>query len=255
MSKSSAVMLFWGDDEFLLRRAALEFLAERGLRATEVDSSEWRGGETSDLATPSLWGEQRALLVTRCQALPEEGTREIRGYVAAPSPDTFCVLTLVSRARSLPPLAKFVQSSRGLVRQIAVKRQDLPRWILERTRLPWTNLSSNWPQSFLEPRSDPNRSGLSSGGWASNGFGTCAIERSQAGSRRPCSSFVRSSNRRRTLCWSSAASPHACVTFSGSRNFPIGCPQPKRPRRRAFGSTGRCGDTGIRPGGSRREAS
>src|SRR6266542_950548 len=134
MSKSSAVVLFWGEDEFLLRQAALAFLAERGVRATEVDSSEWRGGETSDLATPSLWGEQRALLVTRCQALPEEGTREIRGYVAGPSPDTFCVLTLVSRARSLAPLAKFVQSSGGLVRQIAVKRQDLPRWMLERAR-------------------------------------------------------------------------------------------------------------------------
>jgi DNA polymerase-3 subunit delta len=129
------VALFWGDDEFLLRQAALELLAERNVRAAEVDGSDWRGGETSDLATPSLWGEQRALLVTRCQALPDAGLREIRAYIEAPSPDALCVLTLVSRARSLPPLAKAVQATGGLVRQVSVKRQDLPRWILERARI------------------------------------------------------------------------------------------------------------------------
>lgn len=132
MPEPHAVALFWGDQEFLLRQAALELLADRGAHATEVDGSDWRGGETSDLATPSLWGEKRALLVTRCQALPEEGIREIRGYVTAPSPEAVCVLTLVSRAKSLPPLAKVVQSVGGLVRHVAVRRQDLPRWILDR---------------------------------------------------------------------------------------------------------------------------
>jgi DNA polymerase III subunit delta len=134
MPGSKPVALFWGDDEFLLRQAALELFAERDVRAAEVDGSDWRGGETSDLATPSLWGEQRALLVTRCQALPDLGVKEIRAYVEAPSPDALCVLTLVSRARSLPPLAKVVQAAGGLVRQVSVKRQDLPRWVLERAR-------------------------------------------------------------------------------------------------------------------------
>jgi DNA polymerase III subunit delta len=135
MSEPHGVALFWGDDEFLLRLAALALLDERGLHATEVDASEWRGGETSDLATPSLWGERRALLVTKCQELPDEGARELRAYVEAPSPDALCVLTLVSRAKNPPPLAKVVQSAGGLVRHVAVKRQDLPRWVLERARI------------------------------------------------------------------------------------------------------------------------
>jgi DNA polymerase-3 subunit delta len=135
MAAPNPVALFWGDDEFLLRQAALEDLAARGVRATEVDSSEWRGGETSDLATPSLWGEPRALLVTRCQALSDEAVREIRSYAEAPSPDAIIALTLVSRAKSLPRLAKLVQSAGGLVRQITLKRQELPRWILERARV------------------------------------------------------------------------------------------------------------------------
>jgi DNA polymerase III subunit delta len=134
MAGSRPVVLFWGEDEFLLRQAALEHLAERGVRATEVDGSDWRGGETSDLATPSLWGEERALLVTSCQALSEQGARELLSYVAAPTPEAVCVLTLVSRARSLPRLAKQVQAAGGVVRQIALKRQDLPRWVLDRAK-------------------------------------------------------------------------------------------------------------------------
>jgi len=135
MAGPRPVVLFWGEDEFLLRQAALEHLAERGVRATEVDGPDWRGGETSDLATPSLWGEERALLVTKCQSLSEQGARELLSYVAAPSQEAVCVLTLVSRARSLPRLAKQVQAAGGLVRQIALKRQDLPRWILDRAKL------------------------------------------------------------------------------------------------------------------------
>ena len=36
------MILFWGEDEFLLRLAALSLLEERGIRATEVDAAEWR---------------------------------------------------------------------------------------------------------------------------------------------------------------------------------------------------------------------
>jgi DNA polymerase-3 subunit delta len=142
MTGLPTVAMFWGENPFLLRQAALQLLAEGSLRATEVDASEWRGGETSDVATPSLWGERRALLVTECQGLPESGLREIKAYVEAPSPDALCVLTLVSRAKSPPPLAKAVQSARGLVRQIVLKRQDLPRWVLERARARGLQLSA-----------------------------------------------------------------------------------------------------------------
>jgi len=142
MPEPPTVALFWGEDEFLLRQAALQLLTDRDLHAAEVDASEWRGGETSDLATPSLWGEGRALLVTRCQALPEEGARELRAYVESPSPDALCVLTLISRAKSAPALAKAVQTAGGLVRQVAVRRQDMPRWVLERALARGLELSS-----------------------------------------------------------------------------------------------------------------
>jgi DNA polymerase-3 subunit delta len=134
VTKPPTIALFWGEDEFLLRQAALELLSAHDLHAAEVDAGEWRGGETSDLATPSLWGERRGLLVTGCQALPEASLRELRSYLEAPSPDAVLALTLVSRARTAPPLGKMVQSAGGLARQVALRRQDLPKWILDRGR-------------------------------------------------------------------------------------------------------------------------
>ncbi len=124
--------LFWGEEPFLLRLAALDLLDRAGVRATEVDASDWRGGETADLATPSLWGERRALLVVGCQGLPEHGARELRAYLEAPAPDAICVLTVATRGKNPPPLAKAVKAGGGQVQQIAIKRQDLSRWVLSR---------------------------------------------------------------------------------------------------------------------------
>lgn len=132
MAEAARIALFWGDDAFLLKLAALQLLQERGLQATEVEGAEWRGGELSDLATPSLWGEQRAILVTRCEGLPEAGQRELKTYAGAPSPDAWCVLTVVTRGKGPPPLAKIVQGAGGTVRHVAVKRQDLPTWVIGR---------------------------------------------------------------------------------------------------------------------------
>lgn len=129
-----AVVLFWGDDEFLLRLAAHEFFAARGVRAVEVDAAEWQGGETSDLATPSLWGEARALLVTQCQSFPESGSREIAAYVKAPSPEALCVLTYVTRGKSGPALARVVQAAGGAVHHVQLRRTDLPKWLVDRAR-------------------------------------------------------------------------------------------------------------------------
>jgi DNA polymerase-3 subunit delta len=141
VGKPPTLALFWGEEEYLLRQAALELLAAHDVHATEVEAREWQGGETSDLATPSLLGEPRALLVTGCQALPEAGLRELRSYLDAPSPGAVLALTLVSRARTTPPLGKIVQSVRGLVRHVAVRRQDLPKWILDRGRTRGVRLS------------------------------------------------------------------------------------------------------------------
>jgi DNA polymerase-3 subunit delta len=131
-SNRSGVTLLWGDDEFLLRDAAHARLRAAGADATEVDARAWQGGEMFDLATPSLWGERRALLVLGAQNMPEHGVRELEAYVSGSSPDAILVVTAVARTNKPPKWADAVQAAGGVVAQVALRKQDLPRWLAER---------------------------------------------------------------------------------------------------------------------------
>jgi len=141
--KLPTLALIWGEDEFLLRESAHDLLAEHGLRADEVDAAEWRGGETSDLATPSLFGERRALLVTGAQSLSDAASTELRTYLSShgDGDDSVLILTAISRGRSGPAIGKAVTAAGGAVRQVTLRRQDLPRWVLERAKRRGVSLS------------------------------------------------------------------------------------------------------------------
>jgi DNA polymerase-3 subunit delta len=130
-SRPVSVHLLWGEDPFLLREAAAEIL--EGVAPVEVEGAEWRGGETSDLATPSLFGDRRALLVTHAKSLPDDAIAELRTYVQNPAPDAPLVLLAVvgERAKAPATLAKLVQPV-GAIREVRVARKDLPGWVNRR---------------------------------------------------------------------------------------------------------------------------
>jgi DNA polymerase-3 subunit delta len=132
-SKAAPVTLLWGEDEFLLREAALEFLGD--LQPVEVDGGLWQGGETGDLATPSLFGEPRALLVSNARALPDDGVRELARYLEAPDPGAPLVLVAVvgDRAKAPAALVKLVKGV-GTVTEVKIQRKELPAWILKRAK-------------------------------------------------------------------------------------------------------------------------
>ncbi|MFN2545361.1 MAG: DNA polymerase III subunit delta [Actinomycetota bacterium] len=129
--RSPAAVLLWGEDPYLLRDAALELLGD--VRATEVDAREWQGGETADLATPSLFGDRRALLVTECRHLPDQAVKEIAAYVASPAPDARLILLarVGDRGKAPAALAKLLKDA-GEVREVAVSRKELPKWLATR---------------------------------------------------------------------------------------------------------------------------
>jgi DNA polymerase-3 subunit delta len=143
------VTLLWGEDEFLLRDAALSRIQAAGVEATEVDGRLWQGGETADLATPSLWGDRRGLLVMNAHALPEPGLRELEQYVAAPSPDAVLVLTAIPRGGKPPSWAQAVKAAGGAVDQVALRKQDLPRWLLKRAEAQRLKLSAQGASTLV----------------------------------------------------------------------------------------------------------
>jgi DNA polymerase-3 subunit delta len=128
------VLVLWGEDSFLLRTEALEVLG--GVRPREIDASVWAPGVTADLATPSLFGEARALLVTDAGHLSDEGRDEVAGYAASPAPDATLVLLVEvgPRAKGPPAGLSKVLPKEVKVRKVAVERRELPGWVRTRAR-------------------------------------------------------------------------------------------------------------------------
>lgn len=106
------------------------------MRPSEIEAAAWRPGTTADLATPSLLGEERGLLVTGLQAAPAEALDEIARYALEPNPDARLVLTHVVSPRAKGPPAKVLKLLQGRARieRVAIDRKDLPRWVLERAK-------------------------------------------------------------------------------------------------------------------------
>jgi DNA polymerase III subunit delta len=143
------VLLLWGEDAFLLREAALAALG--GIHATEVDGGAWQGSELQDLATPSLFGEQRALLVTDAKALSKEAVAELRAYLDAPDPEAPLVLACTVADRGKPPaaLVKAVEAV-GQVRQVAIPRKELEGWLVQRAASAGVRLSPPAARALAE---------------------------------------------------------------------------------------------------------
>jgi DNA polymerase-3 subunit delta len=132
-SSKGAVTLLWGEDTFLLREAALQLFGD--LRPTEVDAAAWHGGELQDLATPSLFGERRALLISDARSLSKDATAELAAYLTAPAPDAALVICCrVAERGKVPAALEKLVNPVGTVTQVAIARKDLEPWLVQRAK-------------------------------------------------------------------------------------------------------------------------
>ena len=125
------IALLWGEDVFLLREAALARFGE--LHPTEVDAGDWQGRELQDLATPSLFGEPRGLLISDARSLTKDATAELAAYIGAPDPDAQLVICcqVAERGKAPAALDKLVKPI-GDVVHVEIKRKDLEPWLTRR---------------------------------------------------------------------------------------------------------------------------
>lgn len=132
--KLEPVELLWGESEFLLREAAERELGDT--RPMFVDAAEWAAGSTAALATPSLFGEARAMVVTSAQGLPDEAVEEILRYREQPAPDARLILLGVVSAGAKGPPPVLARRLKGVVRprKVAITRRDLAEWVAERAK-------------------------------------------------------------------------------------------------------------------------
>jgi DNA polymerase-3 subunit delta len=144
-----AVTLFWGEDEFLLREAAMSSLGE--IKPTEVDAAEWQGGELQDLATPSLFGEPRALLITDARSLTKEAMGELATYLQAPDPDVRLVICCQTAERGRVPAAlEKLMKPVGVITQAAIARKDLESWVMDRAHVAGVDLAGPAARTLVE---------------------------------------------------------------------------------------------------------
>jgi DNA polymerase-3 subunit delta len=131
--KRPPVTLLWGEDAYLVREAALQLLGEA--RADEVDAGQWEGGELQDLATPSLFGEPRALVVNDARSLRKETLDQLARYLQAPDPDATLILCCIVAERGRVPVAlqKLVEQV-GDVRRIEVGKKEIEPWVVAKAK-------------------------------------------------------------------------------------------------------------------------
>jgi DNA polymerase-3 subunit delta len=143
------IALLWGEDDFLLREAALARFG--GVRPREVDAGEWLGGELQDLATPSLFGEPRALLISDARSLTKDAGAELAAYLDAPDPDAQLVISCQVAERGKVPAAldKLVKPV-GDVVHVEIKRKDLEPWLTRRADTLGLDLSVPAARALVE---------------------------------------------------------------------------------------------------------
>lgn len=143
------IALLWGEDAFLLREAALARLGD--LRPSEVDAEDWQGGELQDLATPSLFGEPRALVIAGARSLTKDATAELAAYLASPDPDAQLVICAQVAERGKVPAAldKLVKPV-GDVVHVEIKRKDLEPWLARRADTIGLDLSVGAARALVE---------------------------------------------------------------------------------------------------------
>src|SRR5688500_7831478 len=128
------VVMLWGESGFLLREAAHDALGADPF--AEVEGDAWHPALLGDLATPSLFGERRALLVTEAEDLNAEAVAEVAAYALEPNPDGRLVLavTVTARAKAPPARLNKMLQGRAHIQRVGIDRKELPRWVIARAK-------------------------------------------------------------------------------------------------------------------------
>ncbi len=128
------VTLLWGEDDFLLREAALAILGDT--KATEVDAAAVGGRASSRVSRRRRSSVSLGrLLVNDAKSLRKETLEEIARYLDAPDPDATLVLSCVVAERGKVPagLQKLVEPV-GEVRKVDIARRELEPWLVARAK-------------------------------------------------------------------------------------------------------------------------
>ncbi|RLA89858.1 MAG: DNA polymerase III subunit delta [Deltaproteobacteria bacterium] len=138
------VYLFYGEEEFLLRRA-LERL-QTGLRADDQQQSEKHILEAEDTSlaevlsqarVPSLWGTRQLIVLYNADRYKAAELKPLGSYLDAPTPQTCLVLVapgLKFKEVERHPYWRRLQEQEAALGFFRLKEAALPRWLEQEAR-------------------------------------------------------------------------------------------------------------------------
>jgi DNA polymerase-3 subunit delta len=134
-----ATTLIVGPNEFLAERAIDD--VRRAVRKDDADAdlSELTGvdlgpGALAEITSPSLFASLRCVVVRDLEGVPAEGVDQLEAYVASPAPDVALALHHGGGVRGKAVLDRVRKAGAREVAAQALKRRDLPGWVVAEFR-------------------------------------------------------------------------------------------------------------------------
>lgn len=131
--------LITGGNEFLAERAISSIRnavrqADADADFSEIAAAELGPGALAEIVSPSLFAAMRCVVVVALEDLPDAAVASIVGYVASPAPDVALVLQHTGGVKGKGTLDKLRQAGAVEVKAPALKKWELPKWVITEFR-------------------------------------------------------------------------------------------------------------------------
>lgn len=118
-----------GDDPYLVSRALAGIVGGAGdLAVEEFGPEQGLAPALQALASPSMFGDRRVVVIRDLDQVPAEGQRALAGYVESPHPGASLVMV---GGKAIPTLVQAVRKAGRVIEAARGKRSDLMGWLKE----------------------------------------------------------------------------------------------------------------------------
>ena len=150
-----ATTLIVGPNEFLAERALDDVRRVVRKEDADADMSELTGadlgpGALAEITSPSLFASLRCVIVRDVEAVPVEGLDQLEAYASAPALDVALALHHSGGVRGKAVLDRVRKAGTREVAAQALKRKELPGWVVSEFRRHKATISESGAATLVE---------------------------------------------------------------------------------------------------------
>jgi DNA polymerase-3 subunit delta len=147
--------LITGANEFVAERTvsnlrAAVVAADADADVSELPAGDLGAGVLAEISSPSLFASIRYVVVRTLEDLPADAVEPLLEYVASPAPDVALVLHHTGGVRGKAVLDKIRTAGAKEVKAEALKKWELPRWVVGEFRHHKTKVSESAAAALVD---------------------------------------------------------------------------------------------------------